>query len=90
MGSKSVVQNGLAVDPEPVPYPDSDRSRTDMVQHSYSAITWAISDALAGSMSLSQDMSTRVKLGSIDTHIAHTSLLGSNDFDHFCWYNKRI
>jgi len=88
-GIQSVVENNLVVDPEPIPYPDSDPSKTDMVQHSYSAIMWAISDVLVGSMSLSQDMSTGVKLGFIDTRIAHTSLLGSNDLDHFFWYNKR-
>ncbi|KAK5652632.1 hypothetical protein OQA88_10225 [Cercophora sp. LCS_1] len=88
-GVQTVVKNNLTIMGNPVSYPDYNSNNTDMVQHAYSAVMWAISDSLVGSLSLSEDQSTGVKLGYIDTRIAHTTLLGSDDLDYFFYTNTR-
>jgi hypothetical protein len=72
----------------PVDYPlDNELESVDlMIQHAYSAVMWALTDLLVGSMGLFTEYSannTITQFSEIATQIEHTSLLGSSDLDVF-------
>jgi len=59
-----------------------------MIQHAYSAVMWALTDLLVGSMGLFTEYSANnstapTQFSEITTEIEHTSLLGSSDLDVF-------
>lgn len=67
---------------------------SDMSQHAYSAVFWALADQLVGQMTWFHDEKGVEKqnlvpeFGVIDSPIQHTSLLGSSDLDLFFDLNK--
>jgi hypothetical protein len=71
----------------PVDYPvdNAPQSVDLMAQHTYSAVMWALTDLLVGSMGLFTEYSTNMttQFSEITTQIEHTSLLGSSDLDVF-------
>jgi hypothetical protein len=80
-----------------VEYPSVDHLASDqlMVQHGYSAVMWAMSDLLVGSMGTFNVISDNpgepvTNFSEITTQIQHTSLLGSQDLDVFFDRNKGL
>jgi hypothetical protein len=70
---------------------------SNMAQHAYSAVMWALTDQLVGSLSWFQDLepsrldaTSATQFGIIDTPIQHNSLLGSSDLDVFFDFNENL
>ena len=73
-----------------VDYPQLSTNYSDalMTQHAYSAVMWALTDLLTGSMGIftettSETSNIPTNFSEITTQIEHTSLLGSSDLDAF-------
>ena len=79
---------------EEVPFPhDNGDIVSNMTQHSYSAVFWALADQLVGQLTWFQETDQWKKdlspeFGVIDSQIRETSLLGSSDLDVFFNLNK--
>jgi hypothetical protein len=67
--------------------PDNEPESVDlMIQYAYSAVMWALTDLLVGSMGLFTEYSANdsiTQFSEITTQIEHTSLLGSSNLDVF-------
>jgi hypothetical protein len=87
---------------EEVPFPHNNPdSVSNLSQHAYSAVFWALTDQLVGQLSwfVETDESKQnlsPQFGVIDTRISQTSLLGSSDLDAFfdldknnSWYERK-
>ncbi|KAF4637023.1 hypothetical protein G7Y89_g1067 [Cudoniella acicularis] len=89
-GSQNITKHDLELKnlvPYPTPYQQN--SPDVIVQHSYSAVMWALTDLLVGSMGLFSQISngtntsTITNFSEITTTLERTSLLGSSDLDVF-------
>jgi hypothetical protein len=93
-GGQTISNNSIILS-NPVAYPTSDPNQpSDLVQHSYSALFWVLTDQLVGSMSFfisnTPSLTPNLAYASIDTQIEHNSILGSNDLDYFFHLNKQV
>jgi len=95
-GLQNVTNNTITLR-NPVAYPTTNyQEDSDLVQLSYSAVFWVITDQLVGSMGLvdytnsTQNGTSTPGYGSIDTNIEHNILLGSNDLDYFFDLNSEV
>jgi len=95
-GAQNITNNSITP-LNPVVYPTTTAQEdSNLVQLSYSAVFWVITDQLVGSMGLvdytnsSQNGTSTPGYGSIDTNIEHNSLLGSNDLDYFFDLNAEV
>jgi len=98
-GNKTITPLNITTLNE-VPYPVQNAPASDdlLVQHAYSAVMWAFTELLTGSMGIFTEYSagTTTRFGEITTQIEQTSLLGSSDLDvffnnnHFLYSNNTI
>jgi hypothetical protein len=98
-GNKTITPLNITTLNE-VPYPVQNAPASDdlLVQHAYSAVMWALTELLTGSMGIFTEYSagTTTRFGEITTQIEQTSLLGSSDLDvffdnnHFLYWNSTI
>lgn len=79
---------------EEVAFPDDKLGDvSNMVQHAYSAFMWVICDQIVGKFSWYEDLNQEdpartLQFGVIDSQIARTSLLGSQDLDAYFWFDE--
>ncbi|KAG0646652.1 hypothetical protein D0Z07_7475 [Hyphodiscus hymeniophilus] len=88
-GNQTIEDMGTQI-LNPVDYPQlsAPYSNELMVQHAYSAVFWALTDLLVGSMGIftedtSETSNVPTNFSEITTQIEYTSVLGSSDLDAF-------
>lgn len=88
-GNQIIEDTGTQIlNPVDYPHLSTPYSNDLMVQHAYSAVFWALTDLLIGSMGVftedtSETSNIPTNFSEITTQIEYTSLLGSSDLDAF-------